>query len=270
MIKGIAKMEFGTGDILMTAALSHDVGALCCITQEPHAIGERVPNGKGWCPDEAQVILTFTKPESIDSMIAELQLVRSMMDGSYDFNKGTFNKHDIDFDKFMHKENNINYRERLDQPCSSDLPRCTKTCQMTNDIEKLKQDLINQKKDINDQIVLDETFKIKNEYLFNKESYKKLKISLSNQQGKIELAPLSEEFKTECWNEKVDICCDDCKYLNITEAQQQIFKTTDHRCTKHNIRLFHRVTDTKILHEHVYPYCACNGKDFEGRKAEEK
>lgn len=38
MIKGKAKMEFGTGDIRMTGALSGGIGALCCITQEPHEI----------------------------------------------------------------------------------------------------------------------------------------------------------------------------------------------------------------------------------------
>lgn len=43
MIKGKAKMEFGSGDIRMTGALSNGVGALCCIAQEPHEIGEKVP-----------------------------------------------------------------------------------------------------------------------------------------------------------------------------------------------------------------------------------
>ena len=61
MIKGIAKMEFGTGDILMTAALSEGVGALCCLTQEPHNIDERVIHPKGWSAKNAEVILTFTK-----------------------------------------------------------------------------------------------------------------------------------------------------------------------------------------------------------------
>jgi len=105
MIKGIAKMEFGSGDILMTAVLSDKVGALCCITQEPHEINERVPNGEGWNPDDAQVILTFTKVESLDAMIAELQLLRSMMDDSYDFKDGRFYADGtIDFDRFMHKD----------------------------------------------------------------------------------------------------------------------------------------------------------------------
>lgn len=50
MIKGKAKLEFGTGDIRMTGALSNNIGALCCITQPPHKIGEKVPveeNGSG-------------------------------------------------------------------------------------------------------------------------------------------------------------------------------------------------------------------------------
>ena len=104
MIKGIAKMEFGTGDILMTAVLSDEVGALCCVTQEPHEIGELVPNGVGWNPDDAQVCLTFTKVESVDSMIAELTCLRSMMDGSFDFTESKRLMHDISFDDFMHKE----------------------------------------------------------------------------------------------------------------------------------------------------------------------
>lgn len=102
MIKGLAKMEFGTGDILMTAALSDGVGALCCCTQEPHEIGERVPNGVSWNPEKAEVILTFTKVESIDSVIAELTLLRSMMDGSYDFKSGHHtNMPFLDFDTFI-------------------------------------------------------------------------------------------------------------------------------------------------------------------------
>lgn len=48
MIKGKAKMEFGTGDIRMTGALSGGIGALCCITQEPHEIGEKVPVEDTW------------------------------------------------------------------------------------------------------------------------------------------------------------------------------------------------------------------------------
>lgn len=100
MIKGKAKMEFGTGDIRMTACLSGEVAALCCITQEPHEIGERVPLTDEWSSREAQVIMTFTKPESIDVLIGELADARDMMTGAYD---GDLTEHDglLDFDSFM-------------------------------------------------------------------------------------------------------------------------------------------------------------------------
>ena len=95
MIKGKAKMEFGSGDIRMTGALSNGVGALCCITQEPHEIGEKVPVEDEWDPVQAEVILTFSK--------AELQDVKAMMDGSYPFEKGRTREKDLDFDAFMYR-----------------------------------------------------------------------------------------------------------------------------------------------------------------------
>jgi hypothetical protein len=104
MIKGKAKMEFGTGDIRMTGALSGDIGALCCITQEPHKIGERVLVEDTWNVDQAEVILTFTKTESIDALIAELQDVKAMMNGSYPFENGRVMQKDLDFDAFIRRE----------------------------------------------------------------------------------------------------------------------------------------------------------------------
>lgn len=101
MIKGKAKMEFGTGDIRMTSALSNGIGALCCITQEPHEIGERVPVEDSWNVDQAEVILTFTKPESIDALIDELRDVRAMMDGTYPFEEQNYREGILDFDAFM-------------------------------------------------------------------------------------------------------------------------------------------------------------------------
>lgn len=101
MIKGNAKMEFGTGDILMTACLSGDIGALCCINHESRDIGERSPLTTKWNPDDADVILTFTKVESVDALIAELKELRSMMDGTYDFKTGKFIDYDINFDNFL-------------------------------------------------------------------------------------------------------------------------------------------------------------------------
>lgn len=102
MIKRKAKMEFGTGDIRMTGALSSDIGALCCITQKPHEIGERVPVEDGWNTDQAEVIMTFTRTESIDALIAELQDVKTMMNGSYPFEKERIREHELDFDTFLH------------------------------------------------------------------------------------------------------------------------------------------------------------------------
>jgi rubrerythrin len=102
MIKGKAKMEFGTGDIRMTGVLSEGVGALCCITQEPHQIGEKVPVEDTWSANEAEVILTFTKTESIDVLISELKDVKAMMDGSYDFEtERSAEPVDLDLDAFL-------------------------------------------------------------------------------------------------------------------------------------------------------------------------
>ena len=95
MIKGKAKLEFGTGDIRMTGALSNNIGALCCITQPPHEIGEKVPV-------QAEVILTFSRTESIDALIAELQDVKAMMNGTYPFERGRIREQNLDFDTFMY------------------------------------------------------------------------------------------------------------------------------------------------------------------------
>lgn len=101
MIKGKAKMEFGSGDIRMTGALSDGIGALCCITQKPHKIGERLPVTDEWDADQAEVILTFSRTESIDTLIAELQDVKAMMDGSYPLEEGRIREKGLDFDAFM-------------------------------------------------------------------------------------------------------------------------------------------------------------------------
>ena len=41
--------------------------------------------------------------ESIDALIAELQDVKAMMDGSYPFEKGRTREKDLDFDAFMYR-----------------------------------------------------------------------------------------------------------------------------------------------------------------------
>lgn len=102
MIKGKAKMEFGTGDIRMTGALGNNIGALCCITQPPHEIGEKVPVEDEWDPVQAEVILAFSRTESIDALIAELQDIKAMMNGTYPFEKGRIREKNLDFDAFMY------------------------------------------------------------------------------------------------------------------------------------------------------------------------
>ncbi|MDO5540594.1 MAG: hypothetical protein Q4F83_11080 [Eubacteriales bacterium] len=101
MIKGKAKMEFGRGDIRMTGCLSHEIGALCCITQEPHEIGEKALVSDTWSVYEAEVIMTFTATQSIDALIAELQEVKKMMQGN--FPKGGMMTHGekFNFDAFL-------------------------------------------------------------------------------------------------------------------------------------------------------------------------
>lgn len=77
---------------------------MCCITQEPHEIGEKVPVEDTWDTEQAEVILTFTKTESIDALIAELQDVKAMMNGSYPFENGRVMQKDLDFDAFIRRE----------------------------------------------------------------------------------------------------------------------------------------------------------------------
>ena len=85
-----------------TGVLSRVIGALGGRTQIPPEIGERVPVEDGWNTDQAEVIMTFTRTESIDALIAELQDVKAMMNGSYPFEKERIREHELDFDTFLH------------------------------------------------------------------------------------------------------------------------------------------------------------------------
>lgn len=101
MIKGKAKLEFGTGDIRFTGCVSHGVGALCLITQnEHHIIGERIPVSDTWSTKEAEVIMTFTQVASIDALIAELSDVKAFMEGKFPDGQ-EFSGEMFDFDSFM-------------------------------------------------------------------------------------------------------------------------------------------------------------------------
>ena len=104
MIKGKAKMEFGTGDIRMTTCYSYEIGALCCITQPIHQIGERVPVEDTWSPNEAEVIMTFSKVESIDALIEELQDIKKLMLGQFPKEGKIDHEAPFDFDAFIEAE----------------------------------------------------------------------------------------------------------------------------------------------------------------------
>lgn len=57
--------------------------------------------------------------------------------------------------------------------------------------------------------------------------------------------------------------CNECKFISITENQQQIDKLKDHICLNHNIRVVHRSNNPKIEHGYIYPCDKCNGENFE-------
>ena len=73
MIKGKAKLEFGTGTISMVPCLREDgVAALCLCSSEPHNIGELGTLSDNWTPNDSQVIMTFTNMSSVKALIMDL------------------------------------------------------------------------------------------------------------------------------------------------------------------------------------------------------
>lgn len=100
MIKGKAKMEFGTGDIFLLGGLNEGDGVLFCMTQEPHEINVRKPLEADWSAEKCDVIMSFTRTESIDALIAELQDVKELMEGTAQF--GIYYRQEpFDLDAFM-------------------------------------------------------------------------------------------------------------------------------------------------------------------------
>ena len=85
MITGKAKVEFGTGDILITPMLKEDKSKGCVVLQNKgtHTVGEYTPakDFVGECDD---TVISFTKIESLDAFIERLQKLRSMMCGELD------------------------------------------------------------------------------------------------------------------------------------------------------------------------------------------
>ena len=104
MIKGKAKAEFGTGDIRMLCILNNGTtGVLCLETQDIHAIGERVPVTDDFDITKVDIMLTFTKTESIDVLIEELEDVKRMMNGNLPPDKVQEHDEPFDLETFLTK-----------------------------------------------------------------------------------------------------------------------------------------------------------------------
>lgn len=108
MIKGKAKLEFGTGTVCMRSAIRRDgVGALFLKSCEPHEIGILIPAGDDWKAEDSEVIMTFTNPESVEAVITELAWVYKYLlkygcSGESSVPDDFWsNEVDLDFDAFM-------------------------------------------------------------------------------------------------------------------------------------------------------------------------
>lgn len=81
---GVTLLEFGLGDICMMCIEANDtdggpLGGLIFKATEPHPIGHDDASVLGKTTDDIQpeVIMTFSKVESIDVLIERLQMARS-------------------------------------------------------------------------------------------------------------------------------------------------------------------------------------------------
>lgn len=79
MIKGKAEINFGTGDIMMTTMLEDKKGIYILENQEPHEIGEGLPVNSDFTIEGKPIMITFTRTESIDVIIKDLQCIKDMM-----------------------------------------------------------------------------------------------------------------------------------------------------------------------------------------------
>lgn len=85
MIEGKAKVNFGTGDILITPLVKEDFSNGCIVLQNKgtHTIGE-FTSTDNFQKEETDTLITFTKIESIDVLIERLQKLKDMMNGNVD------------------------------------------------------------------------------------------------------------------------------------------------------------------------------------------
>lgn len=85
MIEGKSKINFGTGDILITPMTKEDLSKGCLILQNKgtHTIGEYTSTDS-FAKDESDTLITFSKIESIDVLIERLEKLKDMMNGNLD------------------------------------------------------------------------------------------------------------------------------------------------------------------------------------------
>ena len=81
MIKGKAEIAFGTGDIRTTTLLHDNNGVYVLDNQEPHKIGESIPVSDDYTIKGKEVMITFSRVESIDVVIEDLQHIKKLMLG---------------------------------------------------------------------------------------------------------------------------------------------------------------------------------------------
>jgi hypothetical protein len=91
MITGKAKVELGTGDVIITPLVKVSLDKGCLVLQQseiPHDIGEYLPQ-EGFKQEKNDIVLSFSRTESIDVMIERLQDLKSMMNGEVDVSNWT-------------------------------------------------------------------------------------------------------------------------------------------------------------------------------------
>lgn len=86
MIDGKAKINFGTGDILITPMTNKESNKGCLILQNKgtHVVGEYSSTEQFEGDAENDTLITFSCTKSIDVVIERLQKLKDMMNGNLD------------------------------------------------------------------------------------------------------------------------------------------------------------------------------------------
>lgn len=92
MIEGRSKLTFGTGDIMITPVVHRadkedekpDYGMCAFENHEIREIGSNLGGDPNYKLSQSDVLMVFTKIESLDVVIERLQMLREMMLGEKD------------------------------------------------------------------------------------------------------------------------------------------------------------------------------------------